>query len=70
MRHINVGLECQTCHGEVQTMGVLEEPDPVWGGDNMGWCIECHRNPPEGLTYPGSNEPVEEASIDCSVCHY
>ncbi|MDH3725812.1 MAG: hypothetical protein OER93_08740, partial [Thermoleophilia bacterium] len=63
MRHVDAGLECQTCHGEVQTMGVLVEPDPVWGGDNMGWCIECHRNPP-------AETGIEEASIDCAVCHY
>jgi hypothetical protein len=35
---------------------VINERDPVWGGDNMGWCIDCHR--------------TEEASVDCSVCHY
>lgn len=56
MRHINAGLQCQDCHGEVQEMGVLSERDPVWGGDNMGWCVDCHRQ--------------NEASIDCAVCHY
>jgi hypothetical protein len=69
MRHINAGLECQQCHGEVQTMGVLEEPDELWGGSNMGWCVSCHRNPPEGLTR-ANGEPIEQASIDCAVCHY
>ncbi|MEQ9401318.1 MAG: cytochrome c3 family protein [Longimicrobiales bacterium] len=56
LRHINAGLECQQCHGEVQTMEVLTERDPAWGGDNMGWCIDCHRE--------------NGASDDCSVCHY
>ena len=63
MRHINAGLECQQCHGEVQLEGVLTERDPVWGGDNMGWCVECHRQP----------DPVtgrQQASTDCAVCHY
>ena len=56
MRHVNAGLECQECHGEVQNMGVIEERDPAWGGDNMGWCITCH---------------VErDVSRDCTVCHY
>ena len=46
MRHINAGLECQQCHGEVQALGVeLSERDPVWGGSNMGWCVDCHRQP-------------------------
>ena len=69
MRHVTVGLECQTCHGEVQTYGVLNERDPAWGGDNMGWCIDCHRNPPEGLTATDGS-PIEQASVDCAVCHY
>lgn len=56
MRHIAAGFQCQQCHGEVQLVQVINERDPVWGGDNMGWCVDCHRQ--------------EEASIDCSVCHY
>ena len=76
MRHVNAGLECQECHGEIQEMEVLTKPDewwtpakelffgqdPVWGGDNMGWCVECHRQPDE------NGEP--QASTDCAVCHY
>lgn len=56
MRHVNAGMECQECHGEVQEMGVLEERDPVWGGDDMGWCISCHVE--------------QDVSRDCTVCHY
>lgn len=62
MRHVNAGLTCQECHGEVQEMGVMNEPSPVWGGDNMGWCVDCHRQPDE------DGEP--QASTDCAVCHY
>lgn len=56
MRHLNAGLQCQQCHGEVQNMEVINSRDPAWGGNNMGWCIDCHRQ--------------EEASVDCAVCHY
>lgn len=56
MMHINAGLQCQQCHGEVQTMDVITAPDPLWGGKNMGWCIDCHRK--------------QGASDDCAVCHY
>lgn len=56
MRHIAAGLQCQQCHGEVQTMDVINAPDPAWGGKNMGWCVDCHRQ--------------EGASTDCAVCHY
>lgn len=56
MRHINAGLACQQCHGQVQEMSVIEARDPAWGGDNMGWCISCHVQ--------------EGAARDCTVCHY
>lgn len=63
MRHVNAGLECQQCHGEVQETLVISEKDPVWGGDNMGWCVECHRQPD-----PATG--LQQASTDCAVCHY
>ena len=73
MRHINAGLACQECHGEVQEMAEISTAsglskvffgtDPVWGGDNMGWCVTCHRQPD-----PVTGE--QRASTDCAVCHY
>ncbi len=63
MRHVNAGIDCQQCHGEVQETAVISERDPVWGGDNMGWCVKCHRQPD-----PATGE--QQASTDCSVCHY
>jgi len=57
MRHVtSAGIACQTCHGQVQEMGPIEERAPEWGGADMGWCVSCH---------------VERgASRDCTVCHY
>ena len=73
MRHINAGLACQECHGEVQEMEEISTKsglskvffgtDPVWGGDNMGWCVACHRQP-DRVT------GEQQASTDCAVCHY
>lgn len=37
--HVAAGLECQSCHGQVQTMDVVEQVAPL----QMGWCISCHR---------------------------
>jgi len=62
-RHLAQDIECQQCHGEVQEMEVLNSRDPAWGGDNMGWCVDCHRDPDPELG-------VEPASTDCAVCHY
>lgn len=40
-QHVNVGnVECQTCHGDIQDMEVVEQHAPL----SMGWCINCHRN--------------------------
>jgi hypothetical protein len=81
MRHINAGLECQQCHGEIQEVGPegiqtrtglarwafgtdagVHDNGPVWEGNMMGWCIDCHRQPNE--------QGVQQASTDCAVCHY
>ena len=38
MRHVQVGLACQQCHGEVQAMTELAQVAPL----TMGWCVSCH----------------------------
>lgn len=37
-RHVSAGLDCQGCHGSVQTM---EQVQPI-GKLTMGWCVTCH----------------------------
>ena len=38
-QHYVVGnIECQTCHGPVENMDVVEQYSAL----TMGWCIECH----------------------------
>lgn len=32
-------LGCDTCHGDVASMGFAEKAAPL----TMGWCLECHR---------------------------
>jgi hypothetical protein len=67
MRHVSAGMECQECHGPVETMSVI---NGVWNGGEtatrygivkpnalqMGWCVNCHRE--------------REVRTDCFVCHY
>jgi hypothetical protein len=51
-RHINIGVTCQTCHGQVQKMDRVYQ----YASLNMGWCISCHVNgysPKEGLEAAG-----------------
>ena len=52
MRHVNAGVTCQACHGDVQNMNVVYQ----YASLNMGWCVTCHVNgytppsaPPAGL---------------------
>ena len=39
MRHVAADVDCATCHGEVQEMGVLQEVNQTL---SMGWCVTCH----------------------------
>jgi hypothetical protein len=39
MSHVNVGIQCQTCHGPVQEMEEVYQFSSL----RMGWCIDCHR---------------------------
>jgi len=55
-RHVAAGVTCQTCHGQVQEMGVLETVAPEAGNLKMGWCVSCHME--------------RDVSRDCTVCHY
>jgi menaquinone reductase, multiheme cytochrome c subunit len=43
--HVNAGVGCIECHGRVDQMDVVETVKPL----NMGWCLECHRNPEPAL---------------------
>jgi hypothetical protein len=39
-QHVKVGgIECQTCHGNIQEMEVVQQFAPL----SMGWCVNCHR---------------------------
>ncbi len=39
-QHVTVaGVQCQTCHGPVETFEVMKQFAPL----TMGWCIDCHR---------------------------
>ena len=52
VRHVNAGVTCQTCHGQVQKMGTAYQVSSL----NMGWCVNCHVNgydPKEGQKAAG-----------------
>jgi hypothetical protein len=46
--HVERGVSCISCHGDVRTMEVVRQVEPL----SMGWCLECHRNPEPHLRDP------------------
>jgi hypothetical protein len=79
-RHINAGVTCQTCHGQIQNMKQVYQ----YASLNMGWCVSCHVNGysvKEGLEAAGyaapqstpdaaANTDRKKARYDCANCHY
>lgn len=43
--HVTAGVSCVSCHGRVDQMVEVQQVKPL----NMGWCLECHRNPAPNL---------------------
>jgi len=39
-RHVRAGVECATCHGQLETMERVRRVRSL----EMGWCVNCHRN--------------------------
>lgn len=81
-QHVKIGkVECQACHGAVETMTVVSQQRSL----QMGWCINCHR---EAKVDVAGNEYYEKlhgdlkkdgksyitvaqnGGLECSKCHY
>lgn len=43
--HVNKGVGCQTCHGQVDQMPLMRKAQPM----NMAWCLSCHNGPEKFL---------------------
>jgi hypothetical protein len=52
-RHVRAGIECQQCHGPVETMDRIERQESL----RMPWCVECH------------TEREVDNGRDCWTCH-
>lgn len=59
--HVNRGISCQSCHGDVNEMEVVYQAESL----SMGWCLDCHRAPEEHL------RPLEEVyNFDYNAADY
>ncbi|MRI02510.1 c-type cytochrome [Kriegella sp. EG-1] len=82
-QHVTVaGVECQTCHGPIEEMEIVEQFSPL----TMGWCINCHRETNvkvEGNDYYAKiHEELSKkygvekltaaqmGGLECGKCHY
>ena len=52
--HVTKGVNCKTCHGEIEKMKTVEQFSDL----SMGWCVNCHR------------QSENKAPLNCSTCHY
>lgn len=43
--HINKGVGCTTCHGQINEMPLTMQAVSL----QMGWCLDCHRDPAQYL---------------------
>ena len=57
--HIAAGVNCEVCHGEISRETVAQ-PIP---GENMGWCLNCHRT-----KAAGDKEMLVRLTY-CATCH-
>ena len=84
-QHVSVGkLACQTCHGAIETMDVVQQMSPL----SMGWCINCHRQTEvkfkDNAYYANYKQLHDELAsgkkskvtvsdiggLECQKCHY
>jgi len=72
-QHVQSGVACQRCHGEVEKMTKVEQFAPL----TMGWCLQCHREHAEiptgefqraAMSLKQKQKAV--AGTDCASCHY
>jgi hypothetical protein len=73
-RHFAAGVQCQECHGPVQTMERVTQTETLL----MGMCVSCHRTHRE-VTLDATGRAIVskersqarlQASTDCVVCHH
>lgn len=82
-QHVTIaGVQCQTCHGPVETMHDMKQFSPL----TMGWCIDCHRATEVDLTKNGYYKNIHDqlskkygvekvtaaqmGGLECAKCHY
>lgn len=81
-QHVTVaGIECQTCHGPIETMEEVYQYSPL----TMKWCVDCHRDTEVNADNAYYDQLIEAheklkkgekmtaamiGGLECGKCHY
>ncbi|MCF8240800.1 MAG: cytochrome c family protein [Melioribacteraceae bacterium] len=60
--HVNTGIQCETCHGNISKMEVVSQVRSF----TMTACLDCHRDPEKQLPYL---KKVNKGPENCAACH-
>ncbi len=61
--HVNKGIDCQECHGDVAKMETLEQVESF----TMGSCLTCHRSAHD--RFPELKDKINTGPENCNACH-
>ena len=81
-QHVSVaGVECQTCHGPIETMEEVYQYSPL----TMKWCVDCHKTTEVNADNAYYDQLIEAheklkkgekmtaamiGGLECGKCHY
>ncbi|MBD1433977.1 c-type cytochrome [Sphingobacterium sp. DN00404] len=81
-QHVSVaGVECQTCHGPIETMEEVYQYSPL----TMKWCVDCHKTTEVNTNNEYYDQLIEAheklkkgekmtaamiGGLECGKCHY
>ena len=60
--HVNTGIDCETCHGNVREMEEIKQVKSF----TMSACLDCHKEPAKFMPYL---ENVKKGPVHCAACH-
>jgi hypothetical protein len=60
--HVNKGIDCESCHGNLREMEVVKQIKPF----TMTACLECHREPVKYVPYVAD---IKTGPENCGACH-
>lgn len=65
--HVQAGVSCATCHGNVAQMQQVVQVRPL----KMGDCVACHQQPVAATSAQDALAPRRQmAPTSCGTCHY